>query len=126
MNSTTENNLTLEWATPWGWVLNESSWGMLVLLAAFVVYIALSLDGCRLVFRGTRDYIHVTMGKRPTPARAAATVAALVLFFSSWAPLVTIVSWFAGVPVFARWPNPHNPNKRTGNSSNPGDPGNLA
>ena len=101
-----------EWASPWGWVLSESGWGMLVVLVVFVLFLGLSIDGARLVFRGTRDYIHVTMGKRPTAARFAAFIAAVLLFFSGWAPVVTVVSWFAGVAPFGRWPNPNDPTRK--------------
>lgn len=100
----------ISWPTPWGWVLGQTGWASLLVVAVFVVFLAMSIDGARLVFRGTRDYIHVTLEKRATAARFAGFVAAVLLFFSGWAPLVTLAAWFAGVPPFGKWPNPHNPN----------------
>lgn len=71
------------------------------------VLLLMSIDGMRLVFRGTRDYIHATLGKSKLAGRIAGTVAAICLFSSGWAPVLTVVAWIGGVRMFGKWDNPN-------------------
>ena len=92
---------------PWGqvWEIGNSTLGYTLMVLLAIALVLLSIDGMRLVFRGTRDYINVTMGKSLLIGRICGTVAAVCLFFSGWAPILTIVSWLGGVKPLGKWPN---------------------
>ena len=76
-----------------------------------VVYFVLSYDGMRLVFRGSRDYAAGLSGRgvRSIGPRLAAGLAAIALFASGFAPVITVVAWFSGVPMFRSWPDSSRP-----------------
>ena len=88
-----------------GWFLGFGSWYVQVLL--LVLYVGFSISGMRLVFRGSRDFLHVTLGKHRFAARVAGSLAALALLFSGVAVVVTFVAWFGGASPFATWDDPH-------------------
>lgn len=82
---------------------------LVVILIGVAAALLLSLDGMRLVFRGTRDYISSTLDANPLGARVAGSAAAIILFCSGLAFLVTLAAWIAGVKPFGKWDDPNRP-----------------
>jgi fatty acid desaturase len=62
----------------------------------------MSIDGMRFIFRGTRDYLVMTLNCAALAARVAATIAALAALFSGTAFFVTLAAWVGGVRPFKR------------------------
>lgn len=89
--------------------LTDAFMGLGLFLQFLVVglVVLMSVDGMRLVFRGTRDYIHTTLGKSKLAGRVAGTVAAICLLLSGWAFVLTLVAWIGGVRMFGKWDNPN-------------------
>ena len=67
-----------------------------------------SLDGMRIVFRGTRDYLSSSLSVNARAARLAATLAAASCGATGMAALVTLLAWVGGVRPLGNWPDSSN------------------
>lgn len=82
--------------------LNLPTDNPVILGVIFVAYWIMALDGMRFVFRGARDHM-IGLGSSRLLARVGAAIAAIALFYSGAAPLVTLAGWLGGIrPLRAR------------------------
>ena len=77
-----------------------------------VMYLA-SIDGMRIVFRGTRDYLSATLSVNARASRLAATLAAVSCGVTGVAALTTLVAWIGGVRPLGNWSDSSNTDQKS-------------
>jgi predicted phosphohydrolase len=84
---------------------------MIVMLLPFLfgAFLLLSsLDGMRIVFRGTRDYLSSSLSVNARASRLAAALAAVSCAATGVAALITLFAWVGGVRPLGDWPDSSN------------------
>lgn len=89
---------------------------MIQLLLPFILGALLllsSLDGMRIVFRGTRDYLSSSLSVNARASRLAATLAAASCAATGAAALITLLAWIGGVRPLGNWPDSSNTDQKS-------------
>lgn len=69
------------------------------------IFVLLSIDGVRLVFRGTRDYLTSSLSVNQRASKFAGTAAAVGCGVTGTAVLITLAAWIGGAHRIGRWQN---------------------
>lgn len=72
-----------------------------------------SLDGTRIVFRGTRNYLSSELSVNARASRLAAMLAAVSCAATGMAALVTLLAWIGGVRPLGNWPDSSNTDQKS-------------
>lgn len=77
------------------------------------IFVLLSLDGVRIVFCGTRDYLASTLSVNSRASRFAGVVASAGCGVTGMAALVTLAAWIGGQHQIGRWSNSSKTDQRS-------------
>jgi hypothetical protein len=69
------------------------------------VFVLLSIDGVRVVFRGTLDYLSSSLSVNQRASKFAGTAAAIGCCVTGMALLITLAAWIGGAHRIGRWQN---------------------
>ena len=69
------------------------------------IFVLLSIDGVRVVFRGTRDYLSSSLSVNQRASKFAGTAAAIGCGVTGMAALITLAAWIGGEHRIGRWQN---------------------
>jgi len=69
------------------------------------VFVLLSIDGVRVVFRGTLDYLSSSLLVNQRASKFAGTAAAIGCGVTGVALLITLAAWIGGSHRIGRWQN---------------------
>jgi hypothetical protein len=67
------------------------------------VFVLLSIDGVRVVFRGTLDYLSSSLSVNQRASKFAGTAAAIGCGVTGMALLITLAAWIGGSHRIGRW-----------------------
>ena len=69
------------------------------------IFVLLSIDGVRVVFRGTLDYLSSSLSVNQRASKFAGTAAAIGCGVTGMAALITLAAWIGGAHRIGRWQN---------------------